>query len=68
MAVMTPEMPGVANEIPGVTGETPTAQNGRSTATSVLLALIPVSLLIAFIVLIEMAANAASATGGCGGG
>ena len=68
MAVMSVDMPGVTNEVRGVTDETPGLQNRRSTAATVLLALIPVSLLIAFIVLIEMAANAASATGGCGGG
>jgi len=61
-------MPGVTNEVRGVTDETPGLQNGRSTAATVLLALIPVSLIVALLVLIAMAANTASATGGCGGG
>jgi hypothetical protein len=43
-------------------------QGGRSAVASVLLALIPVSVIIALIVLIGMATNVASATGGCGGG
>jgi hypothetical protein len=67
MAAMSVEMPGVAND-PGVTDEVPGVPNWRSTAAAVLLALIPASLIIAFLVLIAMAANAASVTGGCGGG
>jgi hypothetical protein len=54
--------------MPGATDEMPGVENGRSPADAVLLALIPVSVLIALVVLIAMAANAASATGGCGGG
>ena len=41
---------------------------GRSEVAAVLLALIPVSAFIALLVLLAMAANVASATGGCGGG
>jgi len=58
----------MTNEVPGVTDETPGLQNRRSAAATVWLALIPVSLIVASLVLIAMAANAASATGGCGGG
>jgi hypothetical protein len=67
MTIMSIEIPGVAND-PGVTDEMPGAQDGRSPLTTVLLALIPVSVFIALVVLIAMSANAASATGGCGGG
>jgi hypothetical protein len=58
---MTDEMPGATDEMAGV-------QNGRSSVATVLLALIPVSVITAVLVLIAMATNAASATGGCGGG
>jgi len=68
MAVVNVEMSGVAHEIPAVNDEARGVPNERSTAATVLLALIPVSLIVALLVLIAMAANAASATGGCGGG
>ena len=61
MAVMMDEMPGVTDEMAG-------AQNGRSALATVLLALIPVAVFTAVLVLIAMAATSASATGGCGGG
>jgi hypothetical protein len=61
-------MAAMTHEMTGVTDEMPAGQNERSTAAALLLALIPVSVFFALLVLIAMAANAASATGGCGGG
>ncbi|HUB41361.1 MAG TPA: hypothetical protein VMA72_21165 [Streptosporangiaceae bacterium] len=55
------------DEMPGATGEMADAQNRRRGLATVLLALIPISVLTALLVLIAMAASS-SATGGCGGG
>jgi hypothetical protein len=60
MTIMTEDMPCL--------DEVPQLKSGRSEGTAVLLALIPVAVFIALLVLIAMSANAASATGGCGGG
>jgi hypothetical protein len=52
----------------GVTEDAAGLQRRRPKHVAILLALIPVSVLIALVVLVSMAASSASATGGCGGG
>ena len=44
------------------------AVRGRKGLTRFLLAMLPLSALVAFLVLAAMAAHSAAATGGCGGG